>query len=393
MTQRTVCSLKYLTSIFFTIISISGIAEPTTPKSNSEVVARWAVLNTNNNSNGNNNIDSLLSVAEFIDQGQYPGQADYRYGRAKVWLETKLKAEPNNDQMLYLYARVLQYQHEFDQALTVLNKSLQSNPLDINSLLLKANIYLVKGQVENAKQTCLQLLGNANMLTVSGCVLDATAQSGKLAESYKQLITLYERSNLNSNSKNGTATALSSNDSDHWIIQILAEMAYQQGLYNEAKNHLKNINIEAAPVSLIVLWADINLKLKDASLVLNVVSDIVSSYPIKDDALLLRLAIAEKMNNKGTIWQNEIKQRIKLRELREDKLHAADLALYYLELDKNPQKALFWAETNWTVAKQFHDRLLLSRAKKQLISEHNKELTPSQTSIENNGLSIKGSSQ
>jgi hypothetical protein len=51
-----------------------------------------------------------------------------------------------------------------------------------------------------------------------------------------------------------------------------------------------------------------------------------------------------------------------LRELRKDSLHAAELARYYLVVNIQPKKALYWAEVNWQVAKQHDDRNLLDQA-------------------------------
>jgi hypothetical protein len=67
-------------------------------------------------------------------------------------------------------------------------------------------------------------------------------------------------------------------------------------------------------------------------------------------------------NKRQTKWQQRMKQRVKLRELRQDKHHAADLARYYLDIDANGQKALYWAKINWQQAQEYKDLELLKRA-------------------------------
>lgn len=56
-------------------------------------------------------------------------------------------------------------------------------------------------------------------------------------------------------------------------------------------------------------------------------------------------------------------KRVELRELRQDTFHASDLALYYLSIDKQTEKALYWANINWHQAKLDADKQLLSQAK------------------------------
>jgi len=78
---------------------------------------------------------------------------------------------------------------------------------------------------------------------------------------------------------------------------------------------------------------------------------------------LLRLAIAEKKLNKtGKKWQNLMAQRVTLREVRKDTFHASDLAKYYLDVQPNRDKALYWAHINWQQAKMSADEQLLIQA-------------------------------
>jgi len=140
-------------------------------------------------------------------------------------------------------------------------------------------------------------------------------------------------------------------------------MSYRLGNYKQALSHLQSVDLVNAPVSLIVLWADVHLALAQHTDVLNTLSALLPDKNNLEDAILLRLAIAEKKLNKtGKKWQNLMAQRVTLRELRKDTFHASDLAKYYLDVQPNRDKALYWAHINWQQAKMSADEQLLIQA-------------------------------
>jgi tetratricopeptide (TPR) repeat protein len=326
-------------------LHLPSIAAPYTPADGSTVVATWQVLDNKQE------VINLKRVREFIEQGQYPGESDYRYGHAKTWLQSQLTQDKKvSAELLYLYARVLQHQHQFDSALKYLNDALALNPEDTNSWLLKANIHMVQGDANLAKQACLAMLGSANIMVLSACALDVASQDGQLDKSYQELNRLY------------TSQGLADSPEQQWIVQMLADMALRNDMPAAADTHLKSFSLNTASVSVLALWADTQLALLKYDKILLRLAPIVNAHPIQDDALLLRLAMAEKESSKLPYWQNIFAQRVTLRELRKDSLHAAELARYYLVVNIQPKKALYWAEVNWQVAKQHDDRNLLDQA-------------------------------
>lgn len=371
--------LHKLTQQIFWILSVCLVclvqslplrAEPYTPKADDEVIARWKVQETMQAD------ADLQQISDYIDQGQYPGEADYRYGRAKAWLEKAMDNTRPDAETFYLYARVLQHQHQFEQALRALDSALLLKPNDINSLLLQANIYSVQGEYARAKQSCLGLLGQADILLLSTCALEVASQDGQLETSYQALNRLYQAPAQDS-SRLASSTAMTQTTPekvDDWITQILADMALRLSDVEAAAQHLQYVDLDRAPVSLLALWADIQLAANQPEQVLSQLEPIVTRHAIQDDTLLLRLAIAENAlanaaNGANAIhattrlpWRTQFAQRVALRELRQDSLHAADLAKYYLLLDVNPSKALYWAKMNWQVARQAADKALLEQA-------------------------------
>jgi len=107
--------------------------------------------------------------------------------------------------------------------------------------------------------------------------------------------------------------------------------------------------------------------LNNSQAVITQLAPIVNAAPEMDDALLVRLALSEKNigkehPKKETHWQTQLAERVTLREQRQDSLHASELALYYLDISPNTQKALHWAEINFSNTREYSDKKLLTRA-------------------------------
>lgn len=287
--------------------------------------------------------DELMNL---LLSSQQVGQTEVNQGLLKAQLHERFMQSPTAD-IGYMYARVLQREHLFTQALLITQDVLEKYPDHINTHLLRANMLMVQGKFLAAKQQCLQLAGLTAIDVVNTCALDALSQDGQLSQSYQSL-------------KNSIVPHKQSETTRH----VLAEMALRMNNPKAALSHLNTLSLNNAPVSLVVLWADIQLALGHYQKVLNTIPSLTNNNQNLEDALLLRLAIAEQNNTKNpqSEWQHLMTQRVQLRELRQDKFHASDLARYYLDLNKQPDKALYWAKINWQQAKLESDQQLLSRA-------------------------------
>lgn len=296
----------------------------------------------------NSALDASVSIDEIstlLANSQYAGQTERLQGVLKTHLATLYQQQPTS-QVGYMYARVLQKEHLFEQAIAIAQKVLAADPNHVNSHLLLANIFMTQGKFSPAKQHCTATIGLVSIITASTCLLDVQSQHQDLAQSYQSLLTII----------NNKETSLAT---DH----VLSEMSYRLGHYQQAFAHIKQVNLATAPVSLIVLWADIQLKLNNNQRVLYSLSKLVDDDSNLEDALLLRLAMAEKnLNVASQPWQKIMAARVSLRELRQDTFHASDLANYYIRIKPNRDKALYWANINWQQAKMSLDQQLLNAA-------------------------------
>ena len=329
--------MKTLATVLLLTISVSASAESHIPKPD-YVVSKTTIHYDKNL--------SIFELEKLVLRSQNVGETEVNQGFLKTELAKRYQGNPTA-KVGYLYARVLQREHLFDDAISVIDNVLKTTPNDVNSRLLKANMLQVKGKFDSAKAECLRLLGLASVETVSTCALDAESQNGKLEASYKSLLLI-----------------ASDRPTSQATQHVLAEMAFRLNQPQQTLKHLSLVNLEEAPVSILVLWSDAQLELSNYKLVIDIIGNLVSEANNLEDALLLRLAQAEKQDKKNRItrWQTLLSKRIELRERRQDNFHAADLALYYLTVEDNSDKALYWATINWQQAKLESDKTLLAKA-------------------------------
>ena len=350
--NKQVSAIRVITlfGAFLLFINTSLSAESYVPTSSDTVVSKWTVVTSSDS--------PKEKVASLLAQANMPGLASRFYGQASALTEQLLNASPKDRQLLFYKARIAQHYHRFDEAIMLLNDILRFEPNHASALLLKANILLVQGNLTQAKRTCLQLLGVTELWISGACALEVNAQQGKASNSAE--VSYTQLQNLTQNRSIGSHVEI---EQQLWLSQILAELAVKQGLYGSALEHLSAFDLTQVPVSYLVLWADIQLASDSAQQVMNTLGPIVEQADSFDDALLLRLALAEQQISQQTrLWAQRLTQRINVRLQRQDTAHAADIARYYLDISPNREKALFWAKINWQHARLDADQRLLERA-------------------------------
>ncbi|WP_426357888.1 tetratricopeptide repeat protein [Pseudocolwellia sp. HL-MZ19] len=335
MITKTIQNSFLFASLLF---SHYALATAYTPKDNDIITASHSLLKVEL---------SIDEIEQLVLNSQNVGQTERLQGALKVRLAKLYQQEPTL-KVGYLYARVLQKEHQFDEAIAIAEETLTIKPAtkkqQSNTHMLLSNMLMIKGEFSQAKQHCTALIGSVSIMTTSTCVLDIRSQEGQLEQSYNSLLKITRNKEIS-----------------EYTLQVLSEMAYRLKRYDDALLHLNNIQLNQSPISLIALWADIQLALNNHQKVLSSLGGLLNNIDDLEDSLLIRLAIAEKITQ-NTTWQTLIKKRIALRELRQDTFHASDLAKYYLEVEPNTSKAIYWATINLKQAKMSSDKQLLVEA-------------------------------
>jgi len=318
---------------------------------NDTVVALWSKNKTTPQLNEE-------SIAHLLDQAKYVGNSQH-YARAKSLLSQASESTLPKHQRLYYNALIKQHYHEFEDSLILLKKVLDTKPQHINVLLLSANLYAVQGHFELAKKTCASLTGLVEAILVAACKLNIDAQEGTNTQIQNALDSLTEFSQKFPSKSQETTI---------YVAEIQASMASYLGQNAFANQILAPHLNRELPLSFWVLWSNIQIDLGQSDKVLSILGPLVEKTQNKDDALLLRLAIAEELSSSAspTKLLPLVTERIALRMLRQDQEHAFDIALYYIHLEEQAAEAYRWALVNWQQAKLQEDRKLLTTTQQMM---------------------------
>lgn len=314
-------------------------SEPYVPVSSGVVVAKWPTQT------------STLGVSEqiknLLSDAPYPGNSA-NYSIAASLLRRASVEDVSATDRMYYDAVIKQHYHLFQESKELLFTLLKLQPKNANAILLLANMHSVLGEHELAEKTCLRLITIAQQLVVATCAINASAQNGDLLLSLQQLSVM-----LKNRSSDDNSVAI-------WSSETYASLAKENGELLRAEKILSPYLEQKVPVSFWVLWADIQLELGKPDKVIQRLGAVVNKSSNKDDALILRLAIAEQSSGlSDNVWLKKARSRTELRESRDDKEHAFDIALYYYFIERDYQKANAWALINWQQAKLLDDKRLL----------------------------------
>jgi len=328
------------------------LAKPYVPESTNTVIAQWPAQDAPDaiRTAASSLENAIQTSQKLIARAAQPSRS-YLYGLAHSSLAPWINSGTNNAQLWINWARIQQQKHDFSSALEALEMAITLEPKNVNAHLIKARTHLIQGDFSLAKKACEQIVVSGDFLSASVCNLEVTSHLGTLTESYENLQKI--------------ATNLRDNDSKRaWINSNLADMAARQGLWQESEFWLDAIYTES-DISTLIEWADIKLRLNKHLEVADKLSAVVKQSPSSEDAILIRLTLAEQHLKRGFTanLKQQLTERMVLREQRRDLYHASDLAIFYLDIQPNPERALHWAEINWQQAREYKDQELLTRAK------------------------------
>ncbi len=257
---------------------------------------------------------------------------------------------PQHTARLYsAQAEQLQREHNFIEAIEWLQKINVSQLEYVSAQLAIARAAQLNNQPQQAKSSCAKLLGTAHLQLSQLCFIDQqiTEHGSLTPQLHQQLKRLAQSPNQPV-------------EIERWIKRLLGELAMAEKDYSLAVEHFQ-YQLDTADTSQWLQWADASLEANKPQHVLQKLADIAQQYDVAD-SLLLRLARAEKILGENNNWQTAANQKIKLRELRQDKVHAADLAYFYLYITESAQQAKYWANINYQAVKEPTDLLLWKRA-------------------------------
>jgi tetratricopeptide (TPR) repeat protein len=290
---------------------------------------------------------ALALASGYIDIGRRnsdPRFVAYAQAILLPWVSRAGPPEP----ALVLQAIALQYLHQFDAALALLERAIALVPLDGQAWLTRAALLELRGDYGGARRACARLMLRADEFAALTCLASVNGRSGELAASYA---TLQDPSGLDPR----LPAALRA-----WRLSVLAEMAERLGDDAAAEAHLT--------AALRASGDDPYLKAAYADLLLrrNRSAEVIALLRANEaqDPLLLRLAIAGRRsgNPEAARWAQLYEQRLRAAARDGDASHQREQAMYLLEVREDVRAALVVAAQNWCVQREPADVRVYAQA-------------------------------
>ena len=352
---------KWMAVAIVTAVAINGgaLAAPYTPADDGVVLERLpealdpalaelkrmrAALRANPN-----DLDHAARLARrCIEAARETGDPRF-LGQAQAALAPWWAAADPPPPALLLRATVKQSQHDFSGALADLDRLLAVRAGDGQALLTRATILTVLGRYADAQRDCAKLVRLASGLVTTTCLAGASSLNGDAAGAYRGLVQ-------------ALASAGDTAGTRAWALTLAAEIAARRGEAGAADIHFREaLALDPRDAYLVAAYADFLLGQARAREAASLLAD-----SAKNDALLLRLALAERSlpdkRSEFADHRRELADRFAAARRRGDTVHLREEARFRLDVENDIPAALILAKANWNVQREPADLRILAAA-------------------------------
>jgi tetratricopeptide (TPR) repeat protein len=281
-----------------------------------------------------------IEASRELGDPRYLGQAQ---AALKPWW-TVVDPPPT---ALLLRATIKQSNHDFDGAISDLDRLIARNAADGQALLTRATVLTVQGKYEAGRADCTRLARLTVALVTAGCMAAPMSLSGESTAAYLALTdALAQAPNVNAGVR-------------EWALTLAAEIAQRRGDFTAADLHFRQaFSLDPHDPYLVAAYSDFLLARGRPAEVPPLIGD-----QTRNDNLLLRLALAEARlpaaDAAFTEHRQELVDRFDAARQRGDTLHKREEARFRLNLEKDPPGALKLARENWLVQREPADLQIL----------------------------------
>jgi tetratricopeptide (TPR) repeat protein len=290
---------------------------------------------------------TYLNLAREQGDARYAG---YAMGALQAWDATPLAQTP--PAVLVMRATVAQFLHDFDGAEATLKAALARQPGEAQGWITLATILRVRGRYNESDAACRALGRVGPALYGVACLAENAGLRGRHDEARDTLEQLLASPALNGAAQAGTR---------QWLLTSVAEVEELAGRTAQADAAYRKAMAAQASGYLLLAYSDY---LQRAGRHAEIPA--LLAKEARSDAVLLRLAIAAAAaRDKGAQAEaDELRQRFEAAALRPGTtaLHAREEAMFALDVQNDPQRALALARLNVGLQREPIDLLVFARA-------------------------------
>ncbi|GER18464.1 hypothetical protein [Variovorax boronicumulans] len=290
---------------------------------------------------------TYLNLAREQGDARYAG---YAMGALQAW-EGKPAAD-TPPAVLVMRATIAQFLHDFDGAEATLKTALARQPNDPQGWITLATILRVRGRYNESDAACRALGRVAPVLYGVACLAENAGLRGRHDEARDTLQELLANPALAGAAQAGTR---------QWLLTSVAEVEELAGRSAQADAAYRKAVAAQSSGYLLLAYSDYLQRVGRHAEIPSLLA-----REARSDAVLLRLAIAgAAARDKGAKAEaDELRQRFEASALRPGTtaLHAREEAMFALDVQNDPKRALELARLNVKLQREPIDLLVFARA-------------------------------
>ncbi|MFM9924354.1 hypothetical protein VLK31_15275 [Variovorax sp. H27-G14] len=314
----------------------------------------------------NDEATAIAAATTYLDMAREQGDAryaGYAMGALQAWEATPTAQTPPG--VLVMRATVAQFLHDFDGAEATLKAALARRPNDAQAWITLATILRVRGRYNESDAACRSLGRVGPTFYGVACLAENAGLRGHHADARDALQALLADPALRDSGQAGTR---------QWLLTSVAEVEELAGRPAEADAAYRKAVAAQRSGYLLLAYSDY---LQRAGRHAEIPA--LLAREARSDAVLLRLAIAAAaatpsptsptsttpaQNKPAQADADELRQRFEAAALRPGTtaLHAREEAMFALDVQNDPKRALELARLNVKLQREPIDLLVFARA-------------------------------
>jgi len=361
--RRTASATAWVAGAVLALAAFATHAVPRVPASDDEVVetlpvvAGWSGeqrrLRRELAQRPNDEATAIAAASTYLDLAREQGDAryaGYAMGALQAWEATPPAQIP--PAVLVMRATVAQFLHDFDGAEATLRMALARRPNDAQAWITLATILRVRGRYNESDAACRSLGRSGPAFYGVACLAENAGLRGNHADARQALQALLADPALRDADKAGTR---------QWLLTSVAEVEELAGRQAEADAAYRKAVAAQRSGYLLLAYSDYLQRAGRHAEIPKLLAN-----EARSDAVLLRLAIAgaAARDKHAQAEADELRQRFEAAALRPGTtaLHAREEAMFALDVQNDPKRALELARLNLRLQREPIDFLVFARA-------------------------------